>query len=128
MKRFYCDQCGDEFSYADKAIKQSNGVQHLLFNSTSCGKPILVKIKLTVSAETRTEVEQSGYGPGRAYPSRGYNSTEPKQYTTDHADLCGPCRWLAIDQLRADLPLSPTTPHEIVWETTSEFKPDSGDD
>lgn len=126
MKRIFCDVCGDEFHYTDKAVKQTNAQQTLLFNTTFCNKPVVVSARIVMEAKMRTAKEsiRSNF-PGRSYSSQALAQSFDYEHT--HADICGKCRWIALDQLRAGLPLL-TDGYDgtIDWEGTSELgEPDA---
>jgi hypothetical protein len=113
MKRFFCDHCGTEFRYDDKAVKQTNDAE-FTFTLTKPGKqPIVATVRL--SLKPQYHVMAVDPSPNRFH--RGSSQPEAMLVRKDHADLCGTCRWAIIDQLRAGLPLtSPATiPGAIDW-------------
>jgi hypothetical protein len=91
MKRFYCDHCGNELSYANPAVANTNERKNtVLLAAPGTGKaPIEVTISIQVKAVTL--IPQS-----------------PRHFTSDmlpvrqHADLCASCRWGLIEKLRGN--------------------------
>lgn len=96
MKRFYCDQCGDEMTYQDEHLANTNDKTHVVL----LGGTLEVTLHIKVSAVTRKPVID--------HSSR--NHRDPVLVKKEHADLCAPCRWALIEQLRAGHSMINDTP------------------
>lgn len=113
MKRFYCDLCENEMRYDDKPVGNTNAATNTVLVNLPHD---LLEVTLQVTIRAHKLHQPIDTRPGW---KRGGTEDLPPP-VRKHADLCGPCRWALLEQLRGghspsnDTPL-PAIKSEIAW-------------
>lgn len=123
MKRFFCDLCESEMTYSSPAVVNTNDtLRTVLIRGV-----FEVSLRITIKGVRRKEVPNP-----EAYRSHNFRDRDPVLIEKKHADLCAPCRWALVEQLRGDhsllndTPLPPAGAKELKWDATPAGKSDDG--
>lgn len=93
MKRFYCDHCGNEMRYEDEPVHNTaDKTATVLINTTPT-------LEVTITIDIKAQIVETAPDTIASHRERSQMGYRPPT-TRRHADLCGPCRWGLIEQLR----------------------------